>query len=85
MMARRVSAPCLRSKALGIIQLMPKQCSQCGSVADDNALNCDACGARSWSEVPNQFAKVWIGLSLLLVLGLILFIYLRVVGRILLK
>ncbi len=64
---------------------MPKQCSQCGTVMNDEAPHCDACGAHSWKKVPNKFSEVWVGLSLLLVLGLLLFIYWRVVGPILLK
>ena len=75
-------SPLSAQQVLGIIRLMPKQCSQCGTVMNDEAPYCDACGARSWKEVPNQFAKAWLGLSLLIVLGLILLIYWRVVGPI---
>jgi len=64
---------------------MPKQCSQCGTVVNDRVQDCDACGARSWREIPNHLLKVWVALSVLLVLSLIVFIYLRIVGRIPLK
>ena len=66
---------------------MPKQCGECGTVMNDEAAYCDSCGAHSWKRVPkNQTApNVWKWLSVLLVIGLIAFLYWMLVGRAQLK
>ena len=72
--------------ASGIIRLMSKQCYECGSVTNGEEGYCDACGSRSWRELPNQLElKMLNWLSLLLMLGAIGFSYWLLVWPILTK
>jgi hypothetical protein len=82
---RKSKAPAQR--ASGIIRLMSKQCYECGTVTNGEEGYCDACGGRSWRELPNQQVELsmlnW--LALLFMLGLIAFSYWLLVWRIPLK
>jgi len=70
--------------ASGIIRLMPKECRECRTVANDEDGCCDACGARSWRGVPNHEAELSVlnWFSVLFMLGLIAFSYWFLVWRI---
>jgi len=63
---------------------MPKQCGECGTIMNDAAPRCDSCGASSWKILPTRqiVPRVWKWLSLLVVLGLIVYLYLTVVARV---
>ena len=56
---------------------MSKQCYECGAVTNGEEGYCDACGGRSWREVPNHQAELsvlnWV--AALFMLGLIAFSY----------
>lgn len=65
------------SPGRGANRFMPKQCSECGNIMNDEAPRCDSCGAGSWTVVPKQRIgpKVLRWISVLLVIGLIAFMY----------
>ena len=77
----------LTRQASGIIRLMSKQCCECRTVANDEEGYCDACGGRSWTEVPNQQVELillnWF--SVVFMLGLIAFSYWFLVWRVPIK
>ena len=77
----------LTTPASGIIRLMSKECCECRTIGNDEDGYCDACGARSWSRVPNQQVELillnWF--SVLVMLGLIAFSYWFLVWRVPIK
>jgi hypothetical protein len=59
---------------------MSKQCRECLSVTNNEALRCDACGAQSWRSVPNRMPS-WGWLILLVVVGFLVFLYWLLIWR----
>lgn len=61
---------------------MSKQCGECGNIMNDEAPYCDSCGGGVWKVVPTQRMgpKVVRWISVLFVIGLIVWLYKRMVG-----
>ena len=66
---------------------MSKQCYECGTVTKGEEGYCDACGSRSWREVPHQQAELSVlnWFAALFMLALIAFSYWLLVWRIPIK
>ena len=58
---------------------MAKQCSECSSVAEDQAPYCEGCGGQTWRKPGSESAQRQHYVVAVIILALLLAVYLRFV------
>ena len=60
---------------------MAKQCDECRTMTNDEALYCEACGGRSWHVPDRTWARVRQSITVVLVIGFVAVLLLMALRR----